>query len=271
MGNVTKILIADSNQDFCKILANYINEQEELEVLGITNNGKDTVQIINNSKPDIVLMNIVLPIIDGIDILRRMYLIQWEDKRPIFILFSSINQDKLIKKAIEQFGADYYIVKPFDFELLIKKINQLKNYKFHEKPKKFEEREITKQYLNNNAKGKKTLEIIVTNLLNEMNVPINFKGYYYLREAIILVIKDINFIIEMTKTIYPRIANKFNTTPSRVERAMRTTIERTWAIGDTDVIQTIFGNTVSPDKGKPTNSQFIAMIADKIRLELSSN
>lgn len=163
------------------------------------------------------------------------------------------------------------MVKPFDIELLIKRIREIKFYKPEPQKDTFVTRDSKKMYIDvDPAKvgSDQNLEALVTNLIHEVGVPAHIKGYQYLREAIMMVIKDIDVINQITKSLYPQIASKFNTTPSRVERAIRHAIEVAWGRGDQKTVEKIFGYTISASKGKPTNSEFIAMIADKLRLEL---
>jgi two-component system response regulator (stage 0 sporulation protein A) len=170
-------------------------------------------------------------------------------------------------------GAEYYVVKPFDIELLIKRIRELKNFKPNQNVNGFIGKDVKPQYVDipvNGEKNQENLEALVTNIIHEVGVPAHIKGYQYLREAIIMVVNDIDVINQITKSLYPKIAYKFNTTPSRVERAIRHAIEVAWGRGDQKTVEKIFGYTISAAKGKPTNSEFIAMIADKLRLELKS-
>ena len=189
----------------------------------------------------------------------------------MFILISALGQDKITGQAIG-LGAEYYVVKPFDIELLIKRIRELKFYKPSQK-NNFVGREIKPQYIeisNVDTKTEEHLEDLVTNLIHEVGVPAHIKGYQYLREAIMMVVNDIDVINQITKSLYPQIARKYSTTPSRVERAIRHAIEVAWGRGQQEAVENIFGYTISASKGKPTNSEFIAMIADKLRLELKS-
>ena len=186
-------------------------------------------------------------------------------------MLSAVGQDKITQRAID-LGAEYYVVKPFDIELLIKRIRDIKFYKSSQS-NNFTAKETKQQYIeipSQNLKGQDNLEALVKNVIHEVGVPAHIKGYQYLREAIMMVVNDIDVINQITKSLYPQIAYKFNTTPSRVERAIRHAIEVAWGRGQQDAVENIFGYTISASKGKPTNSEFIAMIADKLRLELKS-
>ena len=264
----TTVLIADDNQEFSRTLASYIQEQPDLEVIGIAKDGEEAIDMITNIEPDIALLDVIMPHLDGIGVLEKINMIK-TDKKPICIMLSAVGQDKITQKAI-MLGAEYYVVKPFDIELLIKRIKELKNFKPTQNQNSFIDREVRTQYVEIPQNGENNIEALVTNIIHEVGVPAHIKGYQYLREAIIMVVNDIDVINQITKSLYPKIAAKFNTTPSRVERAIRHAIEVAWGRGDQKTVEKIFGYTISAAKGKPTNSEFIAMIADKLRLELKS-
>lgn len=271
MKEKTTILIADDNQEFSQTLANYIHEQDDMEVIGIAKDGEEAVDMITNIMPDVALLDVIMPHLDGIGVLEKMNIIK-SNKKPICIMISAVGQDKITQKAVN-LGAEYYVVKPFDIELLIKRIRELKNFKPNQNVNNFLGKEMKQQYVEipeNGEKSQENLEALVTNIIHEVGVPAHIKGYQYLREAIIMVINDIDVINQITKCLYPQIANKFHTTPSRVERAIRHAIEVAWGRGEQKTVENIFGYTISAAKGKPTNSEFIAMISDKLRLELKS-
>jgi len=265
-----RILIADDNQEFCSTLASCLDSQEDMEVIAVVKDGEEAIDMISTKNPDIVLLDVIMPHLDGIGVLEKLNVIKL-NKKPICIMLSAVGQDKITQKAIV-LGAEYYIVKPFDIEILVKRIRELKDYKPTSNVNLLS-KEIKPQYVEINNEGKKSednLEALVTNIIHEVGVPAHIKGYQYLREAIIMVVKDIDVINQITKSLYPEIASRFKTTPSRVERAIRHAIEVAWGRGQADVVENIFGYTISASKGKPTNSEFIAMIADKLRLELKS-
>ena len=267
------VLIADDNQEFSMTLATYLKNQEDMVVVGRAKDGNEAIDMISNLMQDIVLLDVIMPHLDGIGVLEKIGMIKM-NKKPICIMLSAVGQDKITRRAIE-LGAEYYVVKPFDIELLITRIRELKNYK-PTQSNNFISRETSTQkpqYIeisNSREKTEENLEALVTNVIHEVGVPAHIKGYQYLREAIMMVVNDIDVINQITKSLYPMIANKFSTTPSRVERAIRHAIEVAWGRGQQDVVENIFGYTISAAKGKPTNSEFIAMIADKLRLELKS-
>ena len=271
MKEKTKVLIADDNQDFSRTLSSYINNQDDMEVISIAKDGNEAVEMIANNNPDVVLLDVIMPHLDGIGVLEKINTLKIV-KRPVCIMLSAVGQDKITQRAIS-LGAEYYVVKPFDIELLIKRIRELKNYIPTQRANSFIAREPKVKYVElpeNAEKTRENLEALVTNIIHEVGVPAHIKGYQYLREAIIMVVNDIDVINQITKSLYPKIASKFNTTPSRVERAIRHAIEVAWGRGQQEAVENIFGYTISASKGKPTNSEFIAMIADKLRLELKS-
>ena len=267
------VLIADDNQEFCMTLATYLKNQEDMLVVGIAKDGNEAIDMIPSLMPDVVLLDVIMPHLDGIGVLEKLNMIKM-NKKPICIMLSAVGQDKITRRAVE-LGAEYYVVKPFDIELLITRIRELKNYKPTQN-NSFISKDMSvskQQYIEitrGTEKKEENLEALVTNIIHEVGVPAHIKGYQYLREAIIMVVNDIDVINQITKSLYPKIATKFNTTPSRVERAIRHAIEVAWGRGQQDVVENIFGYTISAAKGKPTNSEFIAMISDKLRLELKS-
>lgn len=262
------VLIADDNQEFSKTLATYLKNESDMEVVAIVKDGVEAIEKIKETLPDVAILDVIMPHLDGLGVLEKINNSNLE-KVPICIMLSAVGQDKITQKSIA-LGADYYIVKPFDIELLIKRIREIKNFKPIPNGNVISNDNARKYIEINNRKGNTNLEALVTNMIHEVGVPAHIKGYQYLREAIIMVINDIDVINQITKSLYPQIAQKFDTTPSRVERAIRHAIEVAWGRGEPSVMENIFGYTVSALKGKPTNSEFIAMIGDKIRLELKS-
>ena len=274
MNEKITILIADDNADFATTLVGHLSKENDMEVVGIARDGKEAYEKILEMKPDVLLLDVIMPYLDGLGVLEKLNAAKIE-KRPTCIMLSAVGQTKITQKAIS-LGAEYYVVKPFDIDVLINRIRDIKNYK--PTPTSTSEncytvRETKSKYIEINEidkKNQENLEALVTNVIHEIGVPAHIKGYQYLREAIIMVINDIDVINQITKSLYPQIANKFETTPSRVERAIRHAIEVAWGRGQQEAVENIFGYTISAAKGKPTNSEFIAMIADKLRLELKS-
>lgn len=252
-------------------LMGYLEREEGMEIVGRAKDGTEAYQMILETNPDVVLLDMIMPHVDGLGVLERVNDSKME-RKPLFIMLSAVGQDKITQKAIS-LGAQYYIVKPFEIKLLIKRIRELKFYQPAPIKGNYMTREIKTQYIDiapEDKKNEENLEALVTNVIHEVGVPAHIKGYQYLREAIMMVIGDIDVINQITKQLYPEIAKKYKTTPSRVERAIRHAIEVAWGRGQQDTVENIFGYTVSAAKGKPTNSEFIAMIADKLRLEIKT-
>lgn len=263
--------MADDNSDFTMTLSSYLEKEEQIQIVGIAKDGNEAYEKAIELKPDILLLDIIMPHLDGLGVLEKLGETNLE-KSPLVIILSAVGQDKITQKAIS-LGAQYYIVKPFDINVLIKRMKELKNYQPTQFKGGFITREIKAQYIDiapDKKKNQENLEALVTNIIHEVGVPAHIKGYQYLREAIMMVIKDTDVINQITKQLYPEIADKYHTTPSRVERAIRHAIEVAWGRGEQSAVENIFGYTVSAAKGKPTNSEFIAMISDKLRLELKS-
>ena len=270
MNKKITVLIADDNSEFSATLAGYINAEEDLELVGMARDGVDAFDMIKNLEPDIVLLDVIMPRLDGLGVLERLEENNIE-KMPMCIMLSAVGQDKITQKAIN-LGAQYYIVKPFEISVLIKRIKELKFFQPVQSKIPYTSREIKTSYIEiapNEKKNEENLEALVTNMIHEIGVPAHIKGYQYLREAIMMVVNDIDIINQITKQLYPEIAQKYHTTPSRVERALRHAIEVAWSRGKMDTIYSLFGYTINSGKGKPTNSEFVALIADKIRLELN--
>ncbi len=258
-----QIVIADDNKEFGDILFEYLSSQSDLEVVGMARDGVEALDMIIAKTPDIAILDIIMPHLDGLGVLEKLNAIQMK-KRPLFIILSAVGQDKITQRALA-LGAEYYIVKPFDMDVLVSRIRQLKE-NYHSSI-------IRSDYVPENrpmprTHSQRNLEVEVTSIMHEIGVPAHIKGYQYLRDAIMMVVKDLDVINSITKQLYPNIAHEYNTTPSRVERAIRHAIEVAWGRGQVEAIDALFGYTVSLGKGKPTNSEFIAMVADKLRLEM---
>ena len=264
------VAIADDNERMLRLLGAIIESDEELNVVGTAKDGEEAYNVIKTKEPDVVLLDIVMPKLDGLGVLEKVNISSNLTKKPICIMLSAVGQDKITQRAIT-LGAEYYVVKPFDIELLIQRIREIKNFRPSRQLELVAKDSVRKPYINvTSTKAENNLEALVTNIIHGVGVPAHIKGYQYLREAIMMVVNDIEVINQITKSLYPQIAQKFGTTPSRVERAIRHAIEVAWGRGEVDLMENIFGYTVSAAKGKPTNSEFIAMIADKLRLELKS-
>ena len=252
MKEKVSVLIADDNQEFSHTLSTYINAQDDMQVVGMARDGEEAIEIMQDITPDVVLLDVIMPHLDGLGVLEKISTMQI-NKRPICIMLSAVGQDKITQKAIA-LGAEYYVVKPFDIELLMKRIREIKFFKPSQNTNNFIAKETTKQqYIDisrEESKKEENLEALVTNIIHEVGVPAHIKGYQYLREAIMMVVNDIDVINQITKSLYPKIAYKFNTTPSRVERAIRHAIEVAWGRGQQEAVESIFGYTISAAKGK---------------------
>ena len=273
-----KIALADDKKDFSEILKEFLNKQSDMEVIGTASNGIEACTLIETNCPDVLILDVIMPYLDGIGVLEKLNTMNLP-KKPLVVMLSAVGQDKITERALA-LGAEYYIVKPFDMETLIMRIRQLQTMYSGIKEstpatQMMSERAAilgtTPSMQPTRAKQPVTqhsLESEVTNVIHEIGIPAHIKGYQYLRDAIIMAITDMDILNSITKQLYPSIAKNYNTTPSRVERAIRHAIEVAWSRGKMDTIDKLFGYTVNNGKGKPTNSEFIALIADRLRLEM---
>lgn len=261
-----RILISDDNKDFCEILREFIETQDDMEVVGVAHDGIEACSQIIDLKPEIVILDVIMPNLDGIGVLERIGNTEMEEK-PLFIMLSAVGHDRVTQRAME-LGAEYYIVKPFDMNVLTKRIRQLSGVKEVKTIKNVSPSISKKPIIEINSISPDNLEGEVTNVIHEVGIPAHIKGYQYLRDAIIMSVKNMDILNSITKQLYPAIAKQYNTTPSRVERAIRHAIEVAWSRGKVETINNLFGYTINQGKGKPTNSEFIALIADKLRLSL---
>ncbi len=265
MNNKIRVLIVDDNQNFCTILSEHIGEQPDFEVVGIANNGLKAVEQIREKRPDIVVLDIIMPHLDGLGVLEKVREMGLIDDIK-FIILSAVGQDNITRRAIN-LGATYYVIKPFDFDLFIDRLRQLSSSKAQVAAGGENGVHASASTLTSNFTS---LEAQITDMINQIGVPPHIKGFQYLREAISMVYHDVNCLSKVTKQIYPGIAEKFSTTPSRVERAIRNAIEISIARGNESVIQQLFGLTLANKNGKITNSEFIAIVADRLRMENSA-
>ncbi|OIJ16020.1 sporulation transcription factor Spo0A [Anaerobacillus arseniciselenatis] len=257
-----KVCIADDNRELVNLLEEYISSQEEMEVVGVAHNGQECLAVVEGQQPDVLILDIIMPHLDGLAVLERINQ-QSLTKRPNIIMLTAFGQEDVTKKAVD-LGASYYILKPFDMETLINKVKEVSG-----KVKTVSQQKTSHgtMQVTRNENKQFNLDASITNIIHEIGVPAHIKGYMYLREAITMVYNDIELLGSITKVLYPDIAKKFNTTSSRVERAIRHAIEVAWSRGNIESISSLFGYTVSHTKAKPTNSEFIAMVADKLRIE----
>ena len=256
METKTRILLADANPEFRSSMADYIAREEDMELVAAVDNGADAYALAAELKPDVLLTDLVLQQIDGLELLRRM---QEGGLKTHCVVLSSFVSNRVVSEC-SALGAAYFVSKPCDAAALLDRIRAISAPLRGMPVLSFEGgRDASRREFAD-------LEAVVTDIIHEIGVPAHIKGYQYLREAIILTINDMEMINAVTKVLYPEVAKKFSTTPSRVERAIRHAIEVAWDRGDIEVLQKYFGYTVSNIKGKPTNSEFIAMIADSLTL-----
>lgn len=266
-----EVLLADDNREFANLLSEYLGDQEDIEVVGVAYNGEEVMDLIEGKGviPDVLIVDVIMPHLDGLGVLERLREMQL-DPAPKIIMLTAFGQENITQKAV-QLGASYYILKPFDMDVLANRIRQLASGPapavsggvsgFSSSPRKRSPGTAGKPH------GRQNLDANITNIIHEVGVPAHIKGYQYLRDAITMVYNNIELLSAVTKTLYPAIAEKYRTTPSRVERAIRHAIEVAWTRGNIDSISHLFGYTVNISKSKPTNSEFIAMVADKLRIE----
>lgn len=261
------VFLADDNKDFCDIVSKSFALHDDIEIIGIAYDGLEAYQKIIELKPDVAIIDGIMPQLDGIGVLEKLK--TESDFFPICIMLSAMTSDKMIQRAMD-LGAEYYVVKPFDMEIMAKRIRQLKQsvHTTISAGNIFSKSSMASITPIRPAVAPANLESKVTNILHEVGVPAHIRGYHYMREAILMAIDDMDVLNYITKELYPSIAKKCSTTPSRVERAIRHAIEVAWSRGKVDAIDNLFGYTVNTNKGKPTNSEFIALIADRLRLEL---
>lgn len=253
MDNLTTVFIADSAEDFCNGLSNTLSQREGFQILGTATDGETALHKILELRPDALVLDLMLAKRDGISILKSL---ANTDRRPVTLVTSGFITD-YVANAAANLGARYLMLKPCDLNALADRLEEIR----------FSNAQPPMPQLGDRS----GIEAMVTGIIHEIGVPAHIKGYQYLREAIIIAVNDMDVINAITKVLYPQVAKTFQTTPSRVERAIRHAIEVAWDRGDLDTLQRFFGYTVNSTKGKPTNSEFIALIADKLQLQLKSS
>ena len=253
MEHATTVLIADSAEDFCSALATALQRSEGFQVVGTATDGEQAIRLIGERKPDILVLDLMLSKQDGISVLKAA---SGMERRPVTLATSAFLTE-YVSSAAASLGVRYLMLKPCDMTALVERLEEIRGGE-------------SLRYPPQRRVDKTSIESMVTNIIHEIGVPAHIKGYQYLREAIIIAVNDMDVINAITKVLYPQVAKTFQTTPSRVERAIRHAIEVAWDRGDLDTLQRFFGYTVSNTKGKPTNSEFIALIADKLQLQLKS-
>ena len=253
MEHTSTVFIADSAEDFCSGLTAALQRADGFRVLGTAGDGEQAIRMIEEKKPDILVLDLMLAKKDGISVLKA---IANMEHKPITLATSAFLTE-YVSTAAANLGVRYLMLKPCDMTALVERLEEIRGGE-------------SLRYPVQRRTDKVSIETLVTNIIHEIGVPAHIKGYQYLREAIIIAVNDMDVINAITKVLYPEVAKNFGTTPSRVERAIRHAIEVAWDRGDLDTLQKFFGYTVSNTKGKPTNSEFIALIADKLQLQLKS-
>ena len=253
MEHTSTVFIADSAEDFCSGLTAALQRADGFRVLGTAGDGEQAIRMIEEKKPDILVLDLMLAKKDGISVLKS---IANMEHKPITLATSAFLTE-YVSTAAANLGVRYLMLKPCDMAALVERLEEIRGGE-------------SLRYPAARRSDKVSIETLVTNIIHEIGVPAHIKGYQYLREAIISAVNDMDVINAITKVLYPEVAKTFGTTPSRVERAIRHAIEVAWDRGDLDTLQKFFGYTVSNTKGKPTNSELIALIADKLQLQLKS-
>lgn len=263
-GNSEKIsvIIVDDNEKVIENIDSALSKDTAIQIIGKAKNGQEAYELIRKSTPDVVILDLIMPKMDGLSLMNKVNEDGAMIKMPFFIISSAISNENVIQDAFG-YGAGYYLLKPFETNMIADRVKGVKSYnkRIPETKKIIGAGEDRKHFMERN------IENDVTSIIHDVGVPAHIKGYQYLREAIIMSVNDNEMLNSITKILYPSIAKKFQTTSSRVERAIRHAIEVAWNRGRMDTIDELFGYTINAEKGKPTNSEFIALIADKIRLE----
>ncbi len=257
------VLVADDNESVANLIEETIRNDSGFQVVGKVNNGEDALKAIKSNEPDVVLLDIIMPKLGGIEVMELVKQDKNIKKIPTFVIISAVGSERIAENAFN-LGANYYIMKPFDGATLLKRLNDIGRTRMQ---KPAAANMVTDCEFGTEKVSDRRLESEITAIIHEIGIPAHIKGYHYLRDSILLSVKDSDMINCITKVLYPTLAKKHQTTSSRVERAIRHAIEVAWSRGNFEVLNDMFGYTVNKGKGKPTNSEFIALIADKIRLQ----
>ena len=252
------VAIVDDNERMLGLLENILSEDNSISVVGKGGDGVQALELIREKEPDVVLLDLIMPKMDGISVMEMIGADKTVKKQPNFIIVTAIGQERITEDAFEK-GAAFYILKPFRNETILQRIKSSGHAEKSVAP--------YTDYTVYAEPSEEDLETQVTELLHEIGIPAHIKGYHYLRDSILMAVDDMEVLNAITKILYPTVAKKNQTTSSRVERAIRHAIEVAWSRGKLDTLEALFGYTVSNGKGKPTNSEFIALIADTIQLE----
>ena len=258
MAEQIRVYVAEDGLEYREFLCASLEADEHIKVVGVAADGQTAFDEIVALRPDVAIIDLMMPVRDGYSVVEGLISVMGKD-RPILFMTSACSDDNTTHHALSV-GTDYFFIKPVNMESLVRRTIRF-----------YEERKNRSAELRPGVERRqRNMEELVTQMIHSIGVPAHIKGYQYLRSAIMMVIQDMDTINSITKVLYPGVAKTYNTTASRVERAIRHAIEVAWDRGEPEVLNEIFGYTVSHAKGKPTNSEFIAMIADRMRLEHTS-
>jgi len=261
MGQQIKLLIADDNLNLCQLLQDYIHSQEDLSLVGVAHNGLEAMELFQTQKPDLIILDLVMPSLDGLGVVERLNA-QTTMARPKIIMLTAFGQESLTHQAMT-LGVDYFILKPFDLDILGKRIRSLTQAI---PPSAATQFSSAVSPIVTTGRSELNLFSEVTTVMHQIGIPAHVKGYQYIREAILMVVEDVSLLGAVTKELYPDIAKKYDSAPSRVERGIRHAIELAWERGHTETLKRIFGYSMNIERQKPTNSEFIALLADNFRV-----
>lgn len=252
-----KVLLADEEKEFNEVLGGYLRKEQDMSIVGSTSDGQEALNLVEKQKPDVVVLGSIMPKLDGLGVLER---INTMEKKPKVIMLTNIRSTYYVQRAFDNHATDV-LLKPFDVQALVGRIRLAA---------KTDPLALSLKAATDEGVKVRDYELEVTEVLHQMGIPAHVKGYQYLRDAILYIMEDVNLLGAVTKELYPLVSEKYNTSASRVERAIRHAIELAWSRGNVDMMVQYFGYTINLEKGKPTNSEFMAMVADKIRLSMKN-
>ena len=260
MGKGTKIIVVDDNLNLCNLLKTYIEDQDDLSIVGEAHDGLEAMELIQAREPDLIILDLVMPSLDGLGVLEWLNA-RTTTSRPKIIMLTAFGQESLTHQAMT-LGVDYFILKPFDLDILGKRIRSVTLDLPSSSPTQYS---TTSPVV---GRGGKEVNLFseVTDVMHKIGIPAHVKGYQYIREAILMVVADASLLGAVTKELYPDVAKKYDTASSRVERGIRHAIELAWVRGHSETLKQIFGYSINSDRQKPTNSEFIAILADNFRV-----
>ncbi len=257
------ILVADADEMFTKSLCALLETQKDMKLTGVVRTGEQVIPMVEQNRPDVLIMDMVLPVVDGLGVLKSLK--KLPGPNPLVMMVSCVGQEVCTRSAMS-LGASYYLLKPVDRNLLLERIRDLCGHRDPLPADRASESGGASLVSDNSVWRKRA-----TRLLHEIGIPAHLSGHNYLRDAILLVLQDREAIYHMTKEVYPTIGSKYGKTPGSVEKAIRTALDVAWLRGRTEVLDEIFRFTVSAQKGRPTNSEFVALVADRLELETGNN